>query len=235
MYLFKNICIFVENINNMNKNDLKSSQLSKRIRLIGVSGKLGSGKDTFAELLAKQLAGKVERHALADNLRLITEIISGIRMTTTHEIDEPFCNEIRNYTQDQKNILIKQFDKTIGETLQLVGTELFRNNYDTDVWVKSLFSEEIYDKMNDGKIIIIPDVRFINEADYILQEGGYLIRLEGDPAGVRENSLRDLNHLSETNLDNYTKFDKVIINNKKDINELKRVVNDLIVELKLNE
>jgi dephospho-CoA kinase len=225
----------VENINNMNKNDLKSSQLSKRIRLIGVSGKLGSGKDTFAELLAKQLAGKVERHALADNLRLITEIISGIRMTTTHEIDEPFCNEIRNYTQDQKNILIKQFDKTIGETLQLVGTELFRNNYDTDVWVKSLFSEEIYDKMNDGKIIIIPDVRFINEADYILQEGGYLIRLEGDPAGVRENSLRDLNHLSETNLDNYTKFDKVIINNKKDINELKRVVNDLIVELKLNE
>jgi hypothetical protein len=193
------------------------------------------GKDTFAELLAKQLAGKVERHALADNLRLITEIISGIRMTTTHEINEPFCNEIRNYTQDQKNILIKQFDKTIGETLQLVGTELFRNNYDTDVWVKSLFSEEMYNKMNNGKIIIIPDVRFINEADYILKEGGYLIRLEGDPAGVRENSLRDLNHLSETNLDNYTNFDKVIINNKKDINELKRVVNDLIVELKLNE
>jgi len=193
------------------------------------------GKDTFAELLAKQLAGKVERHALADNLRLITEIISGIRMTTTHEINEPFCNEIRNYTQDQKNILIKQFDKTIGETLQLVGTELFRNNYDTDIWVKSFLSEEMYNKMNNGKIIIIPDVRFINEADYILKEGGYLIRLEGDPAGVRENSLRDLNHLSETNLDNYTNFDKVIINNKKDINELKRVVNDLIVELKLNE
>ena len=228
MYLFKNICIFVENIN-------KNMENKQKIKILGVSGKLGSGKDTFAELLAKQLAGKVERHALADNLRLITEIISGIRMTTTHEIDEPFCNEIRNYTQDQKNILIKQFNKTIGETLQLVGTELFRDNYDTDVWVKSLFSEEIYDKMNDGKIIIIPDVRFINEADYILQEGGYLIRLEGDPAGVRENSLRDLNHLSETNLDNYTKFDKVIINNKKDINELKRVVNDLIVELKLNE
>lgn len=228
MYIFKNICIFVENIN-------KNMENKQKIKILGVSGKIGSGKDTFAELLAKQLPGKVERHALADNLRLITEIISGIRMTTTHEIDEPFCNEIRNYTQDQKNILIKQFNKTIGETLQLVGTELFRDNYDTDVWVKSLFSEEMYDKLNNGKIIIIPDVRFINEADYILQEGGYLIRLEGDPAGVRENSLRDLNHLSETNLDNYTKFDKVIINNKKDINELNRVVNDLIIELKLNE
>jgi len=216
------------------KNNLKNSQLSKRVRLIGISGKIGSGKDTFAELLAEQLHGKVERHALADKLRLITEIISGIRMTTTHEANKPFCNEIRNYTQDQKNIVIKQFDKTIGETLQLVGTDLFRDNYDTDIWVKSFFNEELDTKLNNGKIIVIPDVRFVNEADYILKEGGYLIRLEGDPMGVRENSLRDLNHISETNLDDYTNFSKVIYNDKKDIKALKKVVNDLIIELSLD-
>ena len=202
--------------------------------IIGVSGKIGSGKDTFAELLAEQLVGKVERHALADKLRLITEIVSGVKMTTTHEINKPFCNEIRNYTQDQKNIVIKQFNKTIGETLQLVGTDLFRDNYDTDIWVKSFFNEELDEKLNNGKIIVVPDVRFINEADYIIQEGGYLIRLEGDPMGVRENSLRDLNHISETNLDGYTKFDKVIYNDKKDINVLKSIVNNLIIELGLN-
>jgi hypothetical protein len=203
-------------------------------KIIGISGKIGSGKDTFAELLAEQLHGKVERHALADKLRLITEIISGIRMTTTHEANKPFCNEIRNYTQDQKNIVIKQFDKTIGETLQLVGTDLFRDNYDTDIWVKSFFNEELDTKLNNGKIIVIPDVRFVNEADYILKEGGYLIRLEGDPMGVRENSLRDLNHISETNLDDYTNFSKVIYNDKKDIKALKKVVNDLIIELSLD-
>lgn len=193
------------------------------------------GKDTFAELLAEQLVGKVERHALADKLRLITEIVSGIKMSTTHKINKPFCNEIRNYTQDQKNIVIKQFNKTIGETLQLVGTDLFRDNYDTDIWVKSFFNEELYEKLNNGKIIVVPDVRFVNEADFILQEGGYLIRLEGDPMGVRENSLRDLNHISETDLDDYTKFDKVIYNDKKDIEILKKVVNDLIFELSLDE
>lgn len=193
------------------------------------------GKDTFAELLAEQLVGKVERHALADKLRLITEIVSGIKMSTTHKINKPFCNEIRNYTQDQKNIVIKQFNKTIGETLQLVGTDLFRDNYDTDIWVKSFFNEELYEKLNNGKIIIVPDVRFVNEADFILQEGGYLIRLEGDPMGVRENSLRDLNHISETDLDDYTKFDKIIYNDKKDIEILKKVVNDLIFELSLDE
>jgi len=154
-------------------------------------------------------------------------------MTKTHEVNKPFCNEIRNYTQDQKNIIIKQFNKTIGETLQLVGTDLFRDNYDTDIWVKSFFNEELDYKLSHGKIIVVPDVRFVNEADYILQEGGFLIRLEGDPMGVRENSLRDLNHISETNLDDYTKFSKVIYNDKKDIEVLKKVVNELIVELSL--
>jgi nucleoside-triphosphatase THEP1 len=140
----KIFCTFVK-INDMKKN------------IIGISGKIGSGKDTFAELLAEQLQGKVERHALADKLRIITEIVSGIRMTTTHEVNKPFCNEIRNYTQDQKNILIKQFNKTIGETLQLVGTDLFRDNYDTDIWVKSFFNEELEEKLNEGKIIIVPE------------------------------------------------------------------------------
>lgn len=204
-------------------------------KIIGISGKIGSGKDTFAELLAEQLYGKVERHALADKLRLITEIISGTPMTTTHEINKPFCNEIRNYTQDQKNIVIKKFNKTIGETLQLVGTDLFRDNYDTDIWVKSFFNEELEEKLNEGKIIIVPDVRFVNEADYLIKEGGYLIRLEGDPMGVREKSLRDLNHVSETNLDNYIKFNKIIYNDKKDTNILKNIVNDLIIELGLRQ
>jgi hypothetical protein len=192
------------------------------------------GKDTFAELLAELLPGKVERHALADKLRLITEIVSGVRMTKTHEVNKPFCNEIFNYTQDQKNIIIKKFNKTIGETLQLVGTDLFRDNYDNDIWVKSFFNEELENKLNDGKIIVIPDVRFVNEANYILQEGGYLIRLEGDPMRVRENSLRDLNHISETNLDDYINFNKVIYNDKRDIKTLKKFVSDLIFELSLD-
>lgn len=205
-----------------------------RRKIIGVSGKMGSGKDTFAELLAVKLKDRVGRHALADNLRLVTEIISGIKMSTTHKAGEPFRNEVRNYTQEQKNIVIKQFNKTIGETLQAVGTELFRDGYDTDVWVKSLFTEPLFEKLADGGIIVIPDVRFPNEADYILAEGGYLLRLEGDPMGVRENSLRDLHHPSETSLDDYTKFDKIVRNDTRDINILRDAVNELVIELGLD-
>lgn len=214
-----------------NENKEKGSQFSKKIRIIGVSGKIGSGKDTFAELLAKQLPNRVERCALADNLRLITEIITGVKMTLTHKKGQPFYNEVYNYTQEQKNIYLPQYNKTIGESLQKIGTELFRDTFDKDIWVKSLFNDELYKKLEDGRIIVIPDVRFVNEADYILSQGGYLIRLEGDPLKVRENSTRDLNHVSEINLDGYKDFTKVIYNDK-GIEDLNQKVCELIVEEK---
>jgi len=201
-------------------------------KIIGISGKIGSGKDTFAEILAKKLNSKVERHAMADKLRLITETITGVKMTITHEKGQPFCNEIRNYTQEQKNIFLPQYNKTVGEILQLLGTELFRFKFDEDIWVKSLFDEELNGKLNNGIIIIIPDVRFINEANYILEHGGIMIRLEGDPMCVRENSTRNLNHISEIELDNYQKFNK-IINNNNGINNLYKSVDETISEFSL--
>lgn len=49
--------------------------------------------------------------------------------------------------------------------------------------------------------------------------GGFLIRLEGDPGKIRENSTQNLNHASEIALDNYTNFD-IIINTEKYINNI---------------
>ena len=47
----------------------------------------------------------------------------------------------------------------------------------------------------------------LNEADAVSRYGGTLVRLVGDPGKVRANSTRDLNHISETALDNYQGFD----------------------------
>lgn len=39
-----------------------------------------------------------------------------------------------------------------------------------------------------------------------------MIRLEGDPAQVRANDARDLNHISETDLDQYNEWTEVVQN-----------------------
>lgn len=182
--------------------------MEKKTKFIGISGHMGSGKDTFAEILAKVSNTPVERHAYADKLKEVVELITGVKMEKME--NSYFYNTVYNYTQEQKNIYLPVWDKTIGTCLQIIGTECMRNNFDSDVWVKSLF-ETVGKKCIEAKhTLIIPDVRFINEADYLLSQGGIIIRMEGDPMNIRANSTRDLTHISETALDNYDKFTEII-------------------------
>jgi hypothetical protein len=143
---------------------------------------------------------------------------------------QPFYNPVYNYTQDDKNVYIPMWNKTIGECLQLIGTELFREHFDNDTWVKALFSTKGKECIERNHILVVPDLRFINEADAILEKGGIIIRLEGDPLDIRKNSKRNLNHISETALDDYQKFTKVVKNEVADLEIFKTKVKEVIDE-----
>ena len=194
----------------------------KKPLIIGISGKMGSGKDTFAEEFAKLRRIKynlvdVERHAFADKVRETTQLITGYPLTLTHKEGDPFVNKVYNYTQEQKNYFLKTFGMSIGTALQIIGTEAMRVGFHEETWVISLFETVGKRCLSDGNILIIPDVRFPNEADYILDNNGILLRLEGDPLDIRKNTTRDINHISETALDNYKKFNYVLRNGVADL------------------
>tara|TARA_R110000868_G_scaffold115997_1_gene309333 strand:+ start:915 stop:1544 length:630 start_codon:yes stop_codon:yes gene_type:complete len=186
--------------------------------IIGINGSIGSGKDFFAETLAEFSSAPVERHAFADKLRLIAEELTGYEMKMTHEANKPFYNAVYNFTQDDKNVYLDMWGKTVGQILQELGTDALRDNFDSDVWVKSLFSSVGEDTLKRGNILVIPDVRFPNEAEYVLKKGGILIKIVGDPMGVKANSKRDLNHPSETSLNDYQNFTDIIENDVADVN-----------------
>lgn len=204
-----------------------------KTKLIAIHGAIGSGKDFFSELFAQMINVPVERHAFADKVRDVTELLVGYKMQCTHMAGNPFYNAVYNYTQDEKNIYLPLWDKTIGQCLQLIGTEVFRSGFDKDTWVKSLFSTSGKDCLEKEHILIIPDCRFPNEADAVLERSGIVLKLIGDPMKIRENSKRDLNHASETSLNNYTKFTKIINNQIPDVNLLKKEVQTVINEFVL--
>lgn len=167
-------------------------------KIIGISGKLGSGKDYVADFLINEISQKYnivpDHRKFAEKVKEITAIVTNKPLETM-------------YTQEGKNAVIAAFNSTAGKMQQIIGTEIFRT-YDPDFWIKATLSD-----YEPEMSIIISDVRFKNEADSILKLGGILIRLNGDPMNIRKNTTRNINHPSECDLDDYDKFN-IIYDNK---------------------
>lgn len=82
---------------------------------------------------------------------------------------------------------------TVREVFQVVGTNVFREYFSDDIWVRATFRQIIKD---NPQIALISDVRFPSEVDGVIDNGGYIIRL------LRNRDSEDL-HKSETALDDY--------------------------------
>ena len=166
--------------------------MNLRYKVIGVSGKIGSGKDFITDFLSSKIAERFnvlpDHRKFAEKVKLVTAVLT----------DKP---EKTMYTQKGKQEFIESFNQTVGELQQIVGTEIFRA-YDPDFWIKATFTD-----YESGQCVIVSDVRFKNEADYILDKlHGIIIRIEGDPLHIRKNSKRDMTHASECDLDEYDRF-----------------------------
>lgn len=171
--------------------------------LVGISGKIGSGKDTLADIFC-ELDPNLQKKAFAAKLKNITQILTGRSWADVA-------------TQEGKNIYLFHWGMTIGEFLQKLGTEAIRERIHPNAWVLALFADY---KQGTSKWVIT-DVRFKNEAQAIKDKGGILIRLEGDPAKIRENSKRDPTHPSEVDLDDWKDWD-FIFHNTSTIDKLKQ-------------
>ena len=183
------------------------------MKIIGISGKKGSGKDTFAKFLKNQLelvtCKSVKIDSFAANLKYCCALISG-------QPDYLFSN------QDMKDKKAGFLNITNRELMQKFG-DLTRS-LDKDIWIKSLFNKYLD---NPPEYLIVSDVRFKNEAAHINKLGGILIRIESD-------RVKEDYHISETELDNYPNFDLPrlkLFNEKKVMNS---IINDNLFDLYSN-
>ena len=181
--------------------------IKKNRLILGISGKIGSGKDTVAYYLQDKFPEhNFLRRAYAFNVKKTVALLTGVDMATI-------------LTREGKQIYVPSFDKTIGQMLQVVGDNM--RTIDGKCWIKSLYNRE--DKDTN---LIITDVRYINEADDIKERGGVLIKVTGDPIGANRNDTRNKIHISETELDDYDKWD-IVFENKPPIENIYKLINIL--------
>lgn len=188
--------------------------------IIGISGHKQSGKNTVASMLQYILSNR--GHFCDLTYETWDYWNSSIKEGHLSNVDPNDLWQIKSFAQKLKaavgvlfSVDPKHFEKeefkdshipcqygnyTWREILQIVGTDLFRNQFHKDFWINSTLAD--YDTKQKW---IISDVRFQNEADAIINLGGVILRVE---RGVYN---RDL-HESETALNKYPKFFQTIDN-----------------------
>lgn len=189
--------------------------------LIGISGHARVGKDTFAKMLAKELNKETYppyvMMAFAHELKTKCQQAFDLSWEQLwgdekEEYDMrypkardplPFCAGNRN---DGKGLEVLEERKhwTAREIMQEFGA--FYRSIDSQFWIKNLFRvAEQKEYIN----IIITDVRHTNEADYILEHGGVVLRVERKS----KDPVHNATHPSEIQLDGYKNFTFTIVNN----------------------
>ena len=142
------------------------------MKIIGLSGQKRNGKSATLAALVKNYKNIIP-YSFARPLKECCKILFG-------GTDEHW------YGKDKETEL-EIWKASPRKLMQLVGTELFRNNFDRNFWIKvaEVHIERIrnYHEIVDSgnvefdPIIVIDDVRFENEAELILGKGGKIYNI----------------------------------------------------------
>lgn len=186
-------------------------------QFITLAGQKQVGKDTSAQMLKQALllnTAVPEVHVVhfADALKKACNVIFGIPLEDMEteagkqkltKVRWPSSDEVGwdpGYTVWRPNTNGEFM--TTREVLQFVGTDLFRNQVDPDIWLNSVFLKP----WAEDDVVIIADARFPNEAA-LGRQNGLLINVQ------RETGIVNDGHKSENALVDYDGYHHVVQNN----------------------
>jgi hypothetical protein len=134
--------------------------------IIGLVGFIGSGKGTVGDILETQ---GFTKDSFAKPLKDACSIMFG----WPRELLEGDTEVSRKWREEPDSFWSEKFGYSFTPrlALQLMGTEAGRNVFHQDVWVISLLNRA------KGKDVVVTDVRFKNEINYIQQNGGVIVRV----------------------------------------------------------
>lgn len=178
--------------------------------MIGLVGKAQSGKSTVAKILVEEFGYKI--YPMANPIRNAIQAAF------------PFVTEYQ--LRGAKEEIIPQLGKTGRHMLQQLGHNWGRETIGTDTWVKA--NDALIKKNNeDFAKIVVDDVRYDNEIDWIKSKGGKIICV--DRPGINdEDSWRK--HPSEAGVD-VEKIDEWIANLSCYITDLEYATFDVVHKL----
>lgn len=186
------------------------------MKIVGISGKKQSGKDTFAKYLIDNLG--YTKVSFAEPLKKCLYILNPWVVADDGFTTFRYQTIIDNYGED----VAKEKFKEVRRLQQNFGTEVVRDNFGKDFWLDLAFRK--IEQLGLEKVVIT-DVRFPNETLAIDREMGRLIK-------IKSNRLQHNDkHASEQDLPDYH-FDRIVENNRS-LEEYEETIKSVCKELKL--
>lgn len=167
------------------------------MKIILISGKAGSGKTSLAKRISELLPKTV-----------ITSFSKYIKL---------FALEMTDWKGNDSD-KPREFLQNMGDTLRSIDHNFMCNRLMEDMKVYEMY----YD------YVIISDVRLVNELEYFTNNNlyeTYSIRINNND-NRRNLNNSEMNHITETDLDNYNKFNLIIDDNDID-NNIDKIVEGL--------
>lgn len=154
--------------------------------IVGLVGYKQSGKDTLCKIIQKWFPQAV-RLAFADPLKIeVYDALSCegppedtkavLRIANEHGLDLRGIWPPKDRSDQFKTAYIESQKGTLRPILQKFGTE-YRRSSDHYYWIRQTDNAV---READTNLVVITDVRFPNEGDYVHGNGGFLVRVDRD-------------------------------------------------------
>jgi hypothetical protein len=140
-------------------------------RIVGLLGFIGSGKGTVATQLVEEYNFRQDSFAAS-----LKDACAAMFDWPRHLL-EGDTKESREYREVVDEWWAQQLgipNFTPRYALQIMGTDVLRNNFHQDMWFLTLRNRI---RKNPEQSVVISDVRFPNEIKFIQDQGGILIKV----------------------------------------------------------
>jgi hypothetical protein len=217
--------------------------------IIGINGKIGSGKDTVGKIIQCLTQG-------INSEKQIVDYCNGVKITGFDWKLKKFAGKLKQIASLLTGVPVEKFEDqefkqkhmglewemTYREFLQKLGTEAMRDGLHTNVWVNALFADYKAKWVPTGDSVakedvslekeypnwIITDMRFPNEKEAVEEREGITIRVVRPVHALSQENHCGLLHPSETSLDS-AEFDYTIVNDST-IEDLVEKVREILIK-----
>lgn len=158
--------------------------------LVGLAGKAGSGKSTVGDFLVADHGFR--QYSLAEPMR---EALLAMDPLVRRESSVRLTDAVNLHGWD----VAKRKYPEIRRLLQRLGTEVGRDQWYKGFWVDILDERMAEEGVDPAKQdVVVTDIRFHNEAGWVFDSSGHVVRIIGGPHDGSLTGSPAENHASET-------------------------------------